>query len=67
MRNKNRINVLLHRLNSSELGGLSFLRNHKWTDDEMISIFRIKGLTDEARDNIVSVLYDIHDEDVSTH
>jgi hypothetical protein len=30
-----------------------------------LSIFRIKGLTDEARDKIVSVLYKIHNDDVS--
>jgi hypothetical protein len=65
MRNKKRIKVLLHHPNSSELAGLGFLRN--LTDDEMMSIFRIKGLTNEARDNIVPVLYDIHNEDVSTH
>ncbi|RDL36498.1 uncharacterized protein BP5553_05850 [Venustampulla echinocandica] len=57
-----RDSFLLHRLNSPS--GLSFLQHRSWTDDEIILFLKLNGLTEEARDNIVSILYQVHNEDM---
>ncbi|KAF4630674.1 hypothetical protein G7Y89_g7468 [Cudoniella acicularis] len=55
--------TLLYRLNGP--GGLKFLHSQAWTDDQMVSFLNMKGLTEEARDNVVSLLYQIHGEELS--
>ncbi|KAH6679408.1 hypothetical protein B0J14DRAFT_580690 [Halenospora varia] len=52
--------TLLWRLNGPH--GMKFLQSRSWTDDEIISILNMKGLTERARDNIVSLLYQINSE-----
>jgi hypothetical protein len=52
---------LLGRLNGCE--GNEFLLSKAWTNEEIMSILRLKGLTEQARDNIASMLYQIKGED----
>ena len=67
MRDRNRINLLLHQLDTSEFGGLGPLHNHFWSDEEIQSIFRVKATDDAIRAHITSILCEIYNEDIKTY
>jgi hypothetical protein len=63
---KNRINVLLKSLTYNEgYRGMGKVWTHTWTNEQILSIFRIKISGDEVREYITGVLHQIHDEGVA--
>jgi hypothetical protein len=57
--------VVLQALSDSdEFVGLTKLHDHCWTDEEMVSIFRIRTTGDKARQYIFSMIRQVHEEGV---
>lgn len=57
--------MALRALNDShEFEGLRKLLEHCWTDEQMVSIFRIRTTGDKARQYITSIIRQIHEEGV---
>jgi hypothetical protein len=65
-RDKNRIYVLLNSLNYNEdFKGIGKMHAHPWTDEEILSIFRIRTSGKQVREYITYTLGQIHHEDVA--
>jgi nucleoside diphosphate kinase len=63
---KNRINVLLKSLAYNEdFGGMGKVYAHTWTNEQILSIFRIKTSGYEVRDYVTKVLHQIQEEEVA--
>jgi uncharacterized membrane-anchored protein YjiN (DUF445 family) len=58
--------VLLKSLTYNEnFGGMGKVYAHTWTNEQILSIFRIKTSGDEVREYVARVLHRIHDEEVA--